>query len=166
MDGTSFVPSIRFYNENLSSLNLNNNQEEESSNSSNDLIFPKNAQSVIDKIKEENLVSDPEDDLKDDDVDYCPLELNETEEDEEYNSEESSDLEEEQTPKKKKRKKAQKRNPYQNKNKAKKLKKSKKDKEPEFDFEDENGVIQYTELGIIYRLNKFFFMKRKIKLIN
>lgn len=162
---TISVPSIRSFNENnfLESeddferkpqlLNENLISQEDSSNSS-EPIFPSNVESVLSRIKQENLeVSDPEDNLNDDDVDYCPLPIDETDnEDEEYNSEASDllDEEEEHNKKKKKRKKAQKRNPHQNKNKTKKLKSDKN--ELINNLEDENGIIQYTELDGGFKL--------------
>lgn len=153
------VPSIKFYNEN-GQLNdpqedqtnqLNDQLNEEESSNSSDFLFPKNVQNVVDKLKQDDSSISDQEDLIKDDVDYCPLSIESDDEEDDYNSEDeiNSDFEDEERPKRKRKKVASKRNPYQNKRKIKKQKITHDDLA---NSEDENGVIEYTELDGGFKL--------------
>jgi len=116
----------------------------EDSNSS-DLLFPRNVRNVVDKLREGDESSAVSDQENLDDVDYCPLPIEEESDDEYVEDEHVSD--EEEKPKRKKRKKVDKRNPYQNKRKFK------KQKICDFDeLAQEGAVIEYTELENGFKL--------------
>lgn len=168
------VPSIRFYNTNgelhhhrpdgpLSSSDgqlhsrdsvnqtdcLDQLADDDDSSSSGDLVFPKNVQNAVDKLREDESSSAISDQENLDDLDYRPLPVES--DDDEYVEDEHASSEDEQP--KKKRKKAEKRsarNPYQNK---RKFQRAKINGIVDMIREDEaSGLIEYTELEGGFRL--------------
>lgn len=167
---THRVPSIRYYQENgLLDEEPNENEsnpqngrlvgQEESSNSS-DFLFSSNAQNAVDWLREEDSSLSDQENLRDDDVDYCPLPYEQQEDEEdEYVSDPDTEPDESDLPqpkKSKKRKKAPKRNPYQNNRKIKKQKISTDDL---VNSEDESGEIEYTELENGFKLPSKLWLK-------
>ena len=163
---THRVPSIRFYQENglfddQDESSLPNNRllgHDESSNSS-DFLFPRNVQNAVDRLREDDSSLSDQENLRDDDVDYCPIDLEEDEEEDEYVSGPETEPDESELPqnkKSKKRKKAPKRNPYQN---NRKIKKQKISTEDLVNSEDEGGEIEYTELENGFKLPSKLWQK-------